>query len=971
MSRQQTILLVEDQSIVLLDEENMLKKAGYAVLTASTAEQAVKIAGNKNNLIDLILMDIELDGQTDGIQAARQISKICHTPILFLSSHSDDDTVLKTAGIDSYGYVLKSSGKQVILASITMALKLSEANKIIKENESIFRIAVEQTGQIIYQIDIITGSIRWLGRIEELTGYTAEEFSAFSLPQWESLIHADDRQTASDIQQASIIRNKSYHREYRLEKKNGAIIYIEDEGAPENDQTGNCIRIIGAMKDISHWKAIEDSYKNEKEYNRLVSNSIPGPVILINSTGDFIRWNSYLSNFLGMKEEELADKKAPELILEEDRPLAYQKILEVFEIGNADAEVRIQDKDKNVRHYHLYGKRVIMEGSQYALINGMDISEYRLLERDLIQSEAKFSIIMQYLPDIVSIMDIEGKLIYNSPAAQYIHGYSTEDLVERNTFDYIHSEDIPEVAEKFTRILSKPGHMETVQYRYLNKDGSYIWMEAKGLNMTDNPAINGVITISRDISDRKKAVDELKQSEQRLSTLFSNLPGLAYRGKFNAVRSMEFVSAGCFELTGFESTRFMDNPDILDAEMILADDRSKVFLGILNSIDNKQPYQLEYRIRTSDGQIRWVWDKGQIVYGWGTDTKYIEGFISDISDRINSLNELRESEERYRNLIQTLPDPILVLQKNHFIYTNASAAFMLGYKEDDLFRLTALDIIHPEFHEIVRQRVRNIELGLSNKALEVTMVKKDGTTVNTEVVSVSITMYGQKAALIIARDITERKETAFRLSKLISEKDLLLKEVQHRVKNHMATIISVLHLSEANVSDPSALEILKDSQNRIKSMMLVYDMLREKNQLGDIDLKTYLSDLSNNLQENYRKPSQAVSIQVDIDSIFLDPKKILDIGLIANEALTNSYKYAFKGKNTGNISIHGRKSDNTLLLSFIDNGCGLPGDFTALGTNGFGMKLIYYKAEEMGASLSIASENGTQLTLSIPIVQFE
>jgi PAS domain S-box-containing protein len=138
-------------------------------------------------------------------------------------------------------------------------------------------------------------------------------------------------------------------------------------------------------------------------------------------------------------------------------------------------------------------------------------------------SAERMQALLDYSWDILSLLDGDGKLLYNSPAAQRLHGFAPEEFDGRSTFDFIHPDDAPLVAEAFQSGLAHPGVPVRVRYRYARKDGAWIWMEAIGVNMLDNPAIGAVVVNSRDISNQVEAEIAVRESESHFRDLFTNM----------------------------------------------------------------------------------------------------------------------------------------------------------------------------------------------------------------------------------------------------------------------------------------------------------------------------------------------------------------------------------------------------------------------------------------------------------------
>jgi two-component sensor histidine kinase len=204
------------------------------------------------------------------------------------------------------------------------------------------------------------------------------------------------------------------------------------------------------------------------------------------------------------------------------------------------------------------------------------------------------------------------------------------------------------------------------------------------------------------------------------------------------------------------------------------------------------------------------------------------------------------------------------------------------------------------------------------------------------------------------------------IEKSLNEKEILLKEIHHRVKNNLQIISSLLNLQSRQIEDPKALEAIQEGRNRVASMALIHKNLYQEEDLTGVDAADYIDKLTYNLMSSYQLSDQDVHFEKDIDSIQLDVDVVIPLGLILNEIITNSLKYAFKGMEKGLIRMSLKETEAGLELRVSDNGKGLPAGFDPDQLNSLGFRLIRAFAQKLEADLSITSEAGTQVHILIP-----
>lgn len=199
----------------------------------------------------------------------------------------------------------------------------------------------------------------------------------------------------------------------------------------------------------------------------------------------------------------------------------------------------------------------------------------------------------------------------------------------------------------------------------------------------------------------------------------------------------------------------------------------------------------------------------------------------------------------------------------------------------------------------------------------------------------------------------------------LDEKEVLLREIHHRVKNNLQFISSLLSLQTRHVSDPKTLEVLLEGNNRINSMALVHQKLYQEHNLTGVDMPSYISNLLDSLLHAYKIDRTRVAIQAQIDELVLDIDTATPIGLILNELITNAFKYAFADRPNGILQISLTEREGSLQLGIRDNGKGLPPDFNLAESPQFGFELVRSLARQLKAEIVIENQQGTAITLKI------
>lgn len=217
---------------------------------------------------------------------------------------------------------------------------------------------------------------------------------------------------------------------------------------------------------------------------------------------------------------------------------------------------------------------------------------------------------------------------------------------------------------------------------------------------------------------------------------------------------------------------------------------------------------------------------------------------------------------------------------------------------------------------------------------------------------------------LVVHDITDKKKYEKELVESIHEKEILLKEIHHRVKNNLQIISSILNLQSSFVHDEKILEILQDSRNRIRSMAMIHESLYRTNDFSSINFTEYIYNISSNLMGSYRINEDQIKFSTELSEVDLPLDQAIPCGLIINELMTNAIKYAFPGDRSGQIKIYLNQKENTVYLSVEDDGIGLPEKFDIENLESLGLQLVVSLTEQLNGNLEIEKMNKTKFLIT-------
>ncbi|HSL44771.1 MAG TPA: PAS domain S-box protein [Anaerolineales bacterium] len=294
----------------------------------------------------------------------------------------------------------------------------------------------------------------------------------------------------------------------------------------------------------------------------------------------------------------------------------------------------------------------------------------------------------------------EGRYISVNAAMARIYGYdSPPEMMDaiKNIPNQVYVE--PHKRAEFTALLQSRGTIENYEQTNYRKDGSIIWTSTSARAVRDLHGnvlyYEGFLT---DISARKQAEQSLQERERQLSILFSNLPGPVYRCLNDSDYTVEFISDGIAELSGYQSEDFRQHHRHF-GKIIHADDKERVWVEIQKAVESKRPFEVVYRIITATGDEKWVWDRGQGIWDAEGQLQALEGFITDITERRRAEEALRESQIKYQNLVETSHDLIWSTDAaGRITFMNRASREIYGYEPEELIGRSFFELLDSQYY---------------------------------------------------------------------------------------------------------------------------------------------------------------------------------------------------------------------------------------------------------------------------------
>lgn len=673
--------------------------------------------------------------------------------------------------------------------------------------------------------------------------------------------------------------------------------------------------------------------------------------LLIDREGNIRDVNPSFCEITGYGKEELLSMNVDDLRYQGSDD--YQQTFFETIIDEESTDFEMQHITKNGETAYLWGSATAIEidGERFIAEFLRDITEKKEEER---KQDAIFNLMYQF----IGLMEPDGTLLEANETARKFGGLDEEEVIGKPFWEAHWWQVDESTKDQLKESIKKAADGEFVRYEVdvLGRGDTVETIDFSIKPVFDEEGeVELLIPEGRIITEKKEVKAKLKQSEQQLNSLFEHNPLPVYlfdlEGNFIRVNEKlaKFTGKSREELLRMNFASFIHEEDL---------EKTMEHFRLAAS---GTATQYEIRVTVQEGNEKEIQVTKFPMYKEG-QIKGVYGIFQDVTEEKEANRKLKESEQRWQHLVTDNPQPVQVTVDGVVKFINEAGAKVYGMESpEEIVGRSVFEFLHPEEKERIRSRMKKLERGESvDKIEENRVIQPDGEVRYVEVNSIPIEYQGQKAIQTVIHDITERRKKEQIIKNSLKEKEVLLKEIHHRVKNNMAVISGLLELQAMNTKEEKIRTLLKESQFRISSMAMIHEKLYQTESLSKIEFDKYIKELVQSIQYSIREHTRDVVLKYDLEKIYLNVNQAIPTALMLNELVVNVYKHAFNDNRAKKreLAVGLSEESSVVELTISDNGEGLPEGFDLEGQDTLGMRLVNTLKNQLEGKLEVSSALG-------------
>ncbi|MFA5669486.1 MAG: PAS domain S-box protein [Balneolaceae bacterium] len=944
-----------------------------AALTKGGLETRIKVIEDfesisteiKSDLYDVVICDYAINGFT-AIEVIQEIKSINDDlPVIIVSDIVPDELAIEAVLAGAKDYILKNNFVRLAPA-VKREYKAYHKNKEKKQTED-FLSALFNSPMGVRISDKARKIVSVNDRYCEMMGYTQEELIGNSLDMLipEARV-SKDTQSFNNFIKGLETSKPTIFRDYT---KDGS--YIDLLVTSKVVKTSNDKFLVDTFQDITEIEQYKRLFEEASKVAKLGGWQV-----------DFVTgketWTRQANNILNLNmslESEISLKSLSTFLTKESKK-ELKDFLKQIKKGlpnEVELELKVMAGSKEPRWLKLSAQPIIEHGKVVQAFGALqNISEEKIKSIKLEKNENRYRFLFENSPNPKLIYEFENYTIKEvNKAACKLYGYTEEEFLQKTVVDIRPKEE----REYFLKLTSQqPIDQNKVRVsnnvRHQKKNGDIIQVDVYSNSvMFDDELLNIVVINNK--TETYKAEQKLTELNAVLNNLIDSSP-LAIITLDKKGRVDEVWNKRAEELFGWKKHEVLGKvipyvPKDLREEFNKNLDAA--FSGVKSTV-------FEINRITEKGETLILKELTTPVEEKDGKVTRIMLLVEDITSQKKAEQALIESEVKYRQLVEASHDLVWRMDKSgEFTFVNSASKNILNYTPEELEGHCFINFVSEDQAKELKSKLNDLKKGKVFGQFDLKMKKKDGSFAYT-----TATIYPLLDAdsVIIgssgtATDITHIKEHQRQLEESLQEKEVLIKEIHHRVKNNLAVISGILGLQAMNLTDKATVAALEQSQSRIKSISMIHEQLYQKELFTSVEIKNYLNELISEVQSTLGEEENNISISVIGDEIDLSMNQAVPFGILANELITNALKFAFKGRKEGIILLELRGEGDKVFFSVSDDGIGLPSNFEKIKDRSLGMTLVETVVSQLNGRFTWGQldGNGTKFCIEFNRVDME
>lgn len=883
----------------------------------------------------------------------------------------------------------KHFGEEVLISNFR---DITERKSL--EEKALYNFGMYQTLFSESPIGIVVADLE--GNIKEtnkafqkLLGYTQKEFLQLNVADFST----DQEMQMNIAQREKLIKGEidAIEMSKRYITKKGDSLFCLLKIILQKDSLGRPETLLAQIVNITEIQETEKKLKeSEKSYKDIFNNTYE-LMYIVNKDNQFIDVNKAVIEKYGYSKEEImgGDPLIFSAEGKNDLVTAAEKTEKVWQGQEQEMFWWSKKKDGTIFPKILQMRKGVYFGEEVLFLSGRDISEQKSYENKLERSRKKYKELIDSSIVGVIIFKEEEIVFANKKVAEILNIADENTLVGRKRVEFIQEKDKAVYKERLTRLYSGED-VEMREFTIFDNDRKKIEVEIKPklIDFEGNPCI--MLSVL-DITDRKKA-EEAKKKIQKAKTTNLNLKyqleqnRLIQKELFNSKAYTEGIIESSLDMiftankegkvirlnpAAKKELQFTAKEEYIGKPFDFFFEKKKDAKEIADLLEDNRPFSGEVNLLRKDGsKFTSFLSINNLI---STDNQFvgIMGISRDISDIKAKENEIKKQASKLNAIIES---------SSHFFFTidkkRKITSFNKPFQEDveskykhriavgesffSIYKIDQREMDRKEIELFWEEKFKSVFEG-NNERFENKRYDSEGNVFYREVYLNPI--YNKSGSIkevsCIGHDTTKQRTAERELQNSLEEKNVLLQEVHHRVKNNMQVISSILSLQSTYVRDEDTINILRESQNRIRAMAAIHEKLYRTKNFSDIKFSSYVQNLAQNIIETYELSNKTVELSCKLDEVFLTLDVAIPCGLIINELITNSLKYAFNNKEKGLITVDLINQKEKVVLRIADDGIGLPSDIDFRKTESLGLQLVSTLIEQIEGTIEREKREGT------------